>query len=297
MLDLLRSDPVLYCVSVAVLGLAVGSFLNVVIHRLPRMMERDWSAEIADMFRERGWDAPAELIAGGGDEHKGGYGLVAPRSACPHCGHQITPLENIPVLSYLWLRGRCSACTTPISARYPAIELATALLSGAIAWRFGFSLAAAAGLVLAWSLIALAVIDFDTQFLPDAITLPLVWLGLGFNLFGAMTDLRSAVIGAMAGYISLWLVYWAFRLVTGRIGMGYGDFKLLAALGAFFGWQMLPLIVLLSSVVGAIIGIILIILARRGREVPMPFGPYLAGAGLAALFAGDALTRAYLDLL
>jgi leader peptidase (prepilin peptidase)/N-methyltransferase len=175
--------------------------------------------------------------------------------------------------------------------------MVTAVLSGAIAWRFGFSLATVAGLALAWSLIALAVIDFDTHFLPDAITLPLVWVGLGLNLLGAMTDLKSAVIGAMGGYLSLWLVYWVFKLVTGRIGMGHGDFKLLAALGAFFGWQMLPLIVLLSSVVGAVIGVVLIMLARRGREVPMPFGPYLAGAGLVALFAGDALTRAYLDML
>ena len=296
MLDLLRSNPLFLCVSVSVLGLAVGSFLNVVIHRLPRMMERDWNAEIADMFKERGWDAPADLIVAS-DAHKGGFNLVTPRSACPSCGHMITPLENIPVLSYLWLRGRCSACGAAISARYPVVELFTALVSAAVAWRFGFSLALLAGLILAWSLIALAFIDFDTQFLPDAITLPLVWVGLGLNCLGAMTDLNSAVIGAMAGYLSLWLVYWVFKLVTGRIGMGYGDFKLLAALGAFFGWQMLPLIVLLSSVVGAVIGIFLIILARRGREVPMPFGPYLAGAGLVALFAGDALTRAYLDLL
>lgn len=296
MLELLRSNPLFLCISVSVLGLAVGSFLNVVIHRLPRMMERDWNTEISDMFKERGWDAPAPITVAA-DAYKEGFNLVTPRSACPACGHMITPLENVPVLSYLWLRGRCSACAATISARYPVVELVTALVSAAIAWRFGFSLAMLAGLVLAWSLIALAFIDFDTQFLPDAITLPLVWVGLGFNCLGAMTDLKSAVIGAMAGYLTLWLVYWVFKLVTGRIGMGYGDFKLLAALGAFFGWQMLPLIVLLSSVVGAIIGIVLIILARRGREVPMPFGPYLAGAGLVALFAGDALTRAYLDLL
>jgi leader peptidase (prepilin peptidase)/N-methyltransferase len=296
MFDLLRSNPLFLCVSVSVLGLAVGSFLNVVIHRLPRMMERDWNDEIADMFKERGWDIPF-AHTNADDVHKGGFNLVTPRSACPSCGHMITPLENIPVLSYLWLRGRCSACAAAISARYPVVELVTALVSAAIAWRFGFSLAMLAGLILAWSLIALAFIDFDTQFLPDAITLPLVWVGLGLNCLGAMTDLKSAVIGAMAGYLVLWLVYWVFKLVTGRIGMGYGDFKLLAALGAFFGWQLLPLIVLLSSVVGAVIGIVLIILARRGREVPMPFGPYLAGAGLVALFAGDMLTRAYLDLL
>jgi leader peptidase (prepilin peptidase)/N-methyltransferase len=296
MLDLLRADQWFLGASVFVLGLAVGSFLNVVIYRLPRMMERGWMGEIADVFKERGWPLPTGL-ADASASTVGKFNLVVPRSACPACGHRIAALENIPILSFLILRGRCSACAAAISPRYPAVEFVTAALSAAIAWRFGFSIATAAGLVLAWALIALAMIDFDTQFLPDSITLPLVWAGVGLNCFGAFTDLKSAVLGAMAGYLVLWLVFWAFKLATGREGMGYGDFKLLAALGAFFGWQMLPLIVLLSSVVGAVIGIFLIVLARRGREVPMPFGPYLACSGLVALFAGDSLTRAYLDLL
>ena len=296
MLELLRANPSLLTGALFVLGLAVGSFLNVVIHRLPRMMESAWLGEVTALFKERGWPMPVELanaLAAAPER----FDLIVPRSACPACGHRITALENVPVLSFLWLRGRCSACRAAISVRYPAVEFATAALSAAVAWRFGFSLATVAGLVLTWSLIALALIDFDTQFLPDSITLPLVWAGLGFNSLGALTDLNASLIGAIAGYLVLWLVFWAFKLATGREGMGYGDFKLLAALGAFLGWQMLPLVVLLSSVVGAVIGVFLIVLARRGREVPMPFGPYLSCAGLVALFAGDWLTRAYLDYL
>ncbi|MBL8383710.1 MAG: prepilin peptidase [Burkholderiales bacterium] len=295
MLDLLRSEPPFFAVCMFVLGLAVGSFLNVVIHRLPRMLERAWFTDIASLFGERGWQSPAALSAAMGAGS--GYNLVAPRSACPACGHRIRPIENIPVLSYLWLRGRCSACRAPISVRYPVVEMAAAVLSAAVAVRFGFSLAAAAAVVLLWALLALSLIDFDTQLLPDSITLPLVWAGLAFNLFGALTDLRSAVLGAMAGYLVLWSVYWLFKLATGREGMGFGDFKLLSALGAFLGWQLLPVIVLLSSLVGAVVGGALILLARRGREVPMPFGPYLACAGAVALFAGQEITRAYLELL
>ena len=266
------------------LGLAVGSFLNVVIHRLPKMMETEWLAQAAELRGEAVTTGPR-------------YDLIAPRSHCTACNHAISAAENIPVASWLWLRGRCSACRTSISIRYPAVELLTGIASALVAWRFGYSLACAGALLLTWSLIALAFIDFDTTLLPDAITLPLVWLGLAFNLAHAFVPLQTAVVGAMAGYLALWSVYWLFKLVTGKEGMGYGDFKLLAALGAFLGWQMLPLIILASSVVGAVFGIGLMILAKRGREVPMPFGPYLACAGFIALIWGAELTRLYLGIL
>jgi len=267
------------------LGLCVGSFLNVVIHRLPRMMERDWQAQCAEL---RGEPAPAE-----GER----LTLATPRSRCPHCGHRITALENIPVLSYLFLRGRCSRCGAAISLRYPLIELATALLSAFSVVHFGAGWPGLASLALNWSLIALAWIDFDTQLLPDAITLPLLWLGLAVNIFGTYVDLKSAVVGAMAGYLSLWSVYWLFKLATGKEGMGYGDFKLLGAPGAWLGWQMLPAVILLSSLVGAVVGIALILVAGRGRSVPIPFGPYLAAAGVIALYWGPAITGAYLGTL
>jgi len=296
MLELLREQVLFFSGAIFLLGLAVGSFLNVVIYRLPRMMEHGWLQEIEEQLLDRTWPVP-EALSTFLKTRSSRFDLFVPRSACPSCGHRIGALENIPVVSYLALRARCAGCGIRISSRYPLVETATAVLSALVAWRFGFSLACAAALVLCWSLIALAMVDFDTQLLPDSITIPLLWAGLAFNLFGALTDTRSAVIGAMAGYLALWSVYWLFKLATGREGMGFGDFKLLAALGAFLGWQMLPLIILISSVVGAVIGIILIILARRGREVPMPFGPYLACAGVIALFAGDWLTRAYLDFL
>ncbi|HMV22303.1 MAG TPA: A24 family peptidase [Rhodocyclaceae bacterium] len=267
------------------LGLCLGSFLNVVIHRLPRMMEREWAVQCAELRDE---PAPVDTEP---------FDLVRPRSRCPTCGHAITALENIPLLSYFLLGGKCSACKSPISLRYPAIEATTALLSAGLAWHFGYGWALLGALALLWSLIALAAIDFDTQYLPDSITLPLLWLGLLFNLFGVFTDLRSAVIGAIAGYLLLWSVYWIFRVVTGKEGMGYGDFKLLAALGAWLGWQLLPAIVLISSLVGASVGISLIVFARHGRNIPIPFGPYLAAAGLIALVWGHALTRAYLAQL
>ncbi|HJW26213.1 MAG TPA: A24 family peptidase [Rhodocyclaceae bacterium] len=263
------------------LGLCIGSFLNVVIHRLPRMMERDWQMQCAELRNEV--LEPAEPLT-----------LAVPRSRCPDCGHPIGALENIPVISYLLLRGRCAGCRVAISPRYPLLEASTGLLSAYLAWHFGLGWQAAGALCLAWSLIALTFIDFDTQLLPDSITLPLLWLGLLFNVFGAFTDLQSAVIGAMAGYLSLWSVYWLFKLATGKEGMGYGDFKLLAALGAWLGWQMLPAIILLSSLVGAVVGIALIVLARHGRNVPIPFGPYLAAAGIIALLWGRPLTQAYL---
>lgn len=266
------------------LGLCVGSFLNVVIHRLPKIMEQEWQAQCAELHGESA--STAEQLS-----------LAKPRSRCPACGHQITALENIPVLSYLLLKGKCSGCGIPISARYPTIEILTGLFSAYTAWHFGPTLQAAGALLLVWSLIALAAIDFDTQLLPDAITLPLLWLGLAFNLADTYVDLPAAVVGAMAGYLALWTVFWLFKLATGKEGMGYGDFKLLAALGAWLGWQMLPTIILLSSVVGAFVGITMIIVARRGRNVPIPFGPYLAAAGAIALFWGPQLTQSYLGLI
>jgi leader peptidase (prepilin peptidase)/N-methyltransferase len=282
MIDLLQQSAPLAAACAGVLGLLVGSFLNVVIHRLPRMLEREWAQQAAEQRGESTAPAPP-------------FNLLVPRSRCPACGHGITALENIPVVSWLALRGRCSACGTPIGLRYPAVELATGLLSALAIGLHGATLTGGGALLLTWFLVALAMIDLDTQLLPDDLTLPLLWLGLAFNLGEAWTSLPSAVIGAMAGYLSLWSVYWVFRLSTGKEGMGYGDFKLLAALGAWFGWQALPGIILLSSVVGAIVGIGLILLARHGREVPIPFGPYLAGAGLLTLYFGDAIA-AYLGL-
>lgn len=266
-----------------ILGLVVGSFLNVVIHRLPKMMEREWACQCAELRGEAPPDAEP-------------LSLAKPRSRCPACGHPISALENIPIVSWLALRGKCSACRAPISPRYPLVEAITGLLTAFAAFHFGYGWTAFGAFVLIWSLIALTFIDFDTQYLPDSITLPLLWLGLLFNLFDTYVGLPSAVIGTMAGYLSLWSVYWGFKLLTGKEGMGYGDFKLLAALGAWQGWQMLPLIVLLSSVVGACVGILLIVLAKRGRDIPIPFGPYLATAGLLALFWGKELTQAYLQL-
>jgi len=264
-------------------GLCVGSFLNVVIYRLPRMMEREWQAQCAELRGEQ--LASVET-----------FNLAKPRSRCPACGHQIKALENIPILSYLVLRGRCSACKVGISPRYPLIEALTGLLSVFTIWHFGPTLAGGAALLMVWSLIALTFIDFDTQLLPDSITLPLLWLGLLFNLIGGFASLQSAVVGAMAGYLSLWSVYWLFKLATGKEGMGYGDFKLLAALGAWLGWQLLPAIILLSAVVGAVVGIVLIVLAKHGRNVPIPFGPYLAGAGLIALYLGKEINQSYLGI-
>ena len=266
------------------LGLCVGSFLNVVIHRLPKMMEQDWHAQCADLRGETPSTATALTLA-------------RPRSRCPSCGHQITALENIPIISYLLLRGRCSNCGTSISPRYPVVEAVTGLLSAYAVWHFGPTLQGAGALLLIWALIALTGIDFDTQLLPDSITLPLLWLGFAFNLAGTYVDLFSAVIGAMVGYLTLWSVFWLFKLATGKEGMGFGDFKLLAALGAWLGWQMLPAIILLSSIVGAVVGISLIVATRHGRNTPIPFGPYLAAAGIIALFWGPQLTRSYLGLM
>lgn len=277
----LLADPAVFALAAGLFGLMVGSFLNVVIHRLPIMMEREWSAQCAELRNE----APPVFEP---------LSLARPRSRCPQCGHPISALENIPVISWLLLRGRCKACSTAISFRYPLIEAATGLFFAFAAWHFGFTIAGVGALVLIAALLALTAIDFDTQLLPDDITLPLLWIGLALNAFGIYTDLKSAVIGAMAGYLSLWGVYWLFKLFTGKEGMGYGDFKLLAALGAWLGWQMLPLTILLSSLVGAVVGIALMAFGSHGRNVPIPFGPYLAAAGVIALVWGKPLTRAYL---
>lgn len=274
-------DPLVVSALAGLLGLFVGSFLNVVIHRLPKMMEHDWQAQAAEL---RGEETPAHDP----------LNLATPRSRCPHCGHLITAFENIPIISYMFLRGRCRHCSAAIGGRYPTVELLTALLSGYAGWHFGFGLSALGALFFIWALIALAFIDLDTQLLPDDVTLPLLWAGLAFNLLGTYTNLADAVLGAMAGYLILWSVYWLFKIVTGKEGMGYGDFKLLAAIGAWLGWEALPLTILLSSFIGAVVGLSLIALARHGRGVPIPFGPYLAGAGVTALFWGDAISSYYL---
>jgi leader peptidase (prepilin peptidase)/N-methyltransferase len=280
-MELLQNEPALFVGLVFLFSLLVGSFLNVVIHRFPRMMEADWRAQCAEMRGE-----PAESAEP--------YNLWTPRSACPACGHQVTALENIPIFSWLWLKGRCSGCGASISIRYPLVEGLTAVLSAFAAWKFGFGLTTFGSILFIWGLIALAFIDLDTTLLPDDITLPLLWLGLLFNVLGTFTSLQSAVIGAMAGYLILWSVYWLFKLVTGKEGMGFGDFKLLAAIGAWLGWEQLPVTILLSSVVGALFGIAMVMFIRHDRRIPIPFGPYLAGGGLVAMFFGSDITRAYL---
>jgi len=269
-------DPYVLIPLTALLGLFVGSFLNVVIHRLPLMMERAWAAEAAHA-RGEAVDEPER------------FDLARPRSRCPHCGHGISAFDNVPLVSYLLLRGRCRHCGAAIGCRYPLVEALTALLSGYAAYCFGGTLATLGALVFVWTMVALAFIDFDTQLLPDDLTLPLLWFGLALNLGGVFAPLASAVVGAMAGYLSLWAVYWLFKLLTGKEGMGYGDFKLLAAIGAWLGWQALPLVVVVASVAGAVVGCALIALGRHRREAPIPFGPYLAVAGLIALFKGESI--------
>lgn len=280
-LSLLQTQPLFLQAMCLLFGLVVGSFLNVVIHRLPKMMEREWHASCLDL---QGQQAPEQPK----------YNLLVPRSTCPQCGHKITAMENIPVISYLCLRGRCKGCQARISPRYPLVELLTGLLSMGVAMQYGYSILTLFSLVFVFALVALTFIDFDTQLLPDDITLPLLWLGLALNIKYGFTDLTSAVIGAMAGYLVLWAVYWLFKLVTGKEGMGYGDFKLLAAIGAWFGWQLLPAVILLSSVVGSVIGIGLILLKGKTRQTAIPFGPFLALGGIAALFYGQTLAAYYL---
>ncbi len=284
LLDTLVAHPTLTLFAGFAFGLCVGSFLNVVIHRLPIMMERDWRTQCADLL-DQGTNGDSDEIPP--------FNLVVPRSRCPHCGHQIKALENIPLLSYTLLRGRCSNCKAAISLRYPAIELLGGLLAAAVIWHFGPSQQAAGALILSFSLLALAAIDFDTQLLPDSISLPLLWAGLIFNLNTTYVPLSDAVLGAMAGYMSLWSIYWLFKLVTGKEGMGYGDFKLLAALGAWLGWSLLPAIIFMSSLVGAVIGVAMILVRGHDRQIPIPFGPYLSIAGWICLMWGDHLVGLY----
>jgi len=281
---LFASYPATFPWIAGLFGLAIGSFLNVVIFRLPVVLEGRWRSQCHELIHP---DKPSVATEP--------FNLVLPRSRCPHCGRAITALENVPVLSFLWLRGKCSECGKPISWRYPAIELLTAGLSVWVAWHFGFNAGGLAALFLTWSLIALAFIDYDRQLLPDDITLPLLWAGLLLNIFAVFTPLTSAVIGAAAAYLFLWLVYQLFKLATGKEGMGYGDFKLFAAFGAWLGWQSLPLIILLSSLVGALTGIVFILFFSHDRRVPIPFGPFLCIAGWIALMWGDTLTRFYLQ--
>ncbi|NOT16951.1 MAG: prepilin peptidase [Sulfuriferula sp.] len=284
MINLLQTNPLWFTIACGIIGLLVGSFLNVVIYRLPKMMMRDWQIQCAELNQSTVADAPALTLS-------------TPHSSCPQCGHAIRAVENIPIISYLWLRGKCASCHTAISIRYPVVELVTGLLSAYTASHFGYGLAAISAILFVWALIALTFIDFDTQLLPDSIILPLLWLGLLVNMQNTFAPLPTALVGAMLGYLSLWSVYWLFKLLTGKEGMGYGDFKLLAAIGAWLGWSILPIVILLSSVVGAIVGIVLMVIAKRGRAIPIPFGPYLAGGGLIALFWGQDILNTYLTTL
>jgi leader peptidase (prepilin peptidase) / N-methyltransferase len=274
--------PLLGWFAVTLFGLLVGSFLNVVIHRVPKMMENQWAAEATEVMQSLGKLPVDESAQVGSATEK--YNLVTPASTCPHCGHKIRSWENIPVVSWLLLGGKCSSCKAPISFRYPFVELLTGALAGLAAWKFGASWQLAGALAFTFALVALTWIDLDTQLLPDSITLPLLWLGLLLNVRGTFVPLQEAVIGATLGYLVLWSIYWLFKLVTGKEGMGYGDFKLLAAIGAWFGWTVLPMVILLSSVVGLVAAVGLMLFKGHQRSQPIPFGPYLAAAGLLALY-------------
>jgi len=267
-----------------VLGLLIGSFLNVVVYRLPRMMQKAWRRDCLE-YLELPPEHDAEV-----------FNLIWPGSRCPNCRTEIRPHQNIPLLSYLLLRGKCAHCSAHISWRYPLLEAFTAISSAMVAWHFGYGIALVFALLLTWALIALSVIDIDHQLLPDSITLPLLWLGLLLSLFSLYTDSHSAILGAIVGYLSLWSIYWLFKLLTGKEGMGYGDFKLLAVLGAWLGWQFLPLIIVLASFVGALVGIVSIVLKRQDISRPIPFGPYLAGAGWLALIYGREINQFYLGI-
>lgn len=282
-IDFWQSHTLVFALTVAVLGLLVGSFLNVLVYRLPKMMMRDWRSQAREVL-----EMPAE-------EQGETFNLLLPNSSCPHCGHEIRPWENIPLLSWLFLRGRCSSCQGPISKRYPLVELAGGVLAGVIAWQYGVSWDTLAMLVLTWGLLAMSLIDADHQILPDVLVLPLLWLGLILNSFGMFVSLSDAFWGAVIGYMSLWSIFWLFKAVTGKDGMGYGDFKLLALLGAWGGWQILPLTILLSSLVGAVLGVIILRVQRNSLSKPIPFGPYLALAGWIALIWGDQITSGYLQ--
>lgn len=284
--DYISLSPAAFVTAATLFGLVIGSFLNVVIFRLPIVLEREWRSQCAQLL-----DCQGSMT-----EPSSPFNLMVPRSHCPTCGHTISMLENLPVLSYVWLRGRCSSCGDPIPSRYPTVELLGGGLAAVVAWQFGFGPEAIGAMVLTWALIALAFIDIDHQLLPDNITLPLLWLGLGLNLFGLYASLEASLIGAVAGYGALWLVYHVFRLATGKEGMGYGDFKLMAMLGAWLGWQALPVVILISSVVGAVVGLTLVMVRNHDRNVPIPFGPYIALAGWIALLWGGDLTTWYLGL-
>jgi leader peptidase (prepilin peptidase)/N-methyltransferase len=283
-IELLQQNQILFLITIAVIGLSVGSFLNVVIYRIPVMLENEWQQQCRELTEDA---EPKEEST---------FNLMLPGSQCPACKHKITFWENIPILSYVLLKGRCSECKQKISLRYPAIELATALLSIAVAWHFGASWQTVFALPLTWALIALSMIDYDHKLLPDNIVLPFLWLGILININGVFTDLQSAVIGAIAGYLSLWSIFWLFKIITGKEGMGYGDFKLLALFGAWFGWQYLLQIVLLSSLVGAVLGICLVLIFGRDRSIPIPFGPYLATAGWISMLWGEEINQTYLRL-
>ena len=289
--DLLRAEPTFFVTFSVIFGLLVGSFLNVVIHRLPKMMD---NAEEAYIKQKQA------LAAGMSEDEVNAmpqapkYTIVTPRSACPHCGHNISALENIPIISYLILGGKCKGCQAKISMRYPLIEALTGALIGAVAYKFGYSYFALFAFIFVFALVALTFIDLDTFLLPDDIVLPLLWLGLLFNLNTGFTDIKSAVVGAAAGYMVLWIVFWLFKLIRGKEAMGYGDFKLLGAIGAWFGWQLLPAVILLSAVVGSVIGIYLMLFKGKNKNYAIPFGPYLALGGIAALFFGQQLMQFYL---
>ncbi len=290
---LFAESPLLFILAAFVIALLVGSFLNVVIYRVPIMMERGWREQCTALSASPASELP-----------EGRFDLIAPRSRCPSCGHRITAMQNIPVLSYVLLGGKCAGCGSRIPARYPVIELLTGILTGVVAWRFGFGWEAAAAIAMTWALVAISVIDIDHQYIYDNMVLPLVWAGLVLSLWHPMTgagtlfiEPKAAIAGALAGYLSLWSVYHLFRLITGKEGMGYGDFKLLAALGAWLGWTMLPLIILMSAVVGAVTGVLMIAFKQHERSVPIPFGPYLAAAGWIAMLWGEQIVNWYLDYM
>ena len=294
MLELISESATVFIVVVFAFTLLIGSFLNVVIHRLPIMMEREWREQADELAK-----TPAEH-----EIPEGRFDLVAPRSRCPSCGALITAWQNIPVISYLFLKGRCAECKTSISVRYPLVELMTALLAATVAWHFGAGWEALMAIALTIALVAIAMIDADTQLIPDSIVLPLMWLGLAMSLFSPMAGAQTlfiaptdAIVGAMAGYLSLWSVFWLFKLATGKDGMGYGDFKLLAALGAWLGWQQLPIIIMMSAIVGAAINITMIVARGKDRSIPIPFGPYLATAGWITMIWGEKIMNTYIDLM
>jgi leader peptidase (prepilin peptidase)/N-methyltransferase len=294
MLELMYESACVFIGVVFAFTLLIGSFLNVVIHRLPIMMERDWREQAEELT-----NTPSEQAL-----PDGRFDLVMPRSKCPSCGALITAWQNIPVISYLFLKGRCAACKTSISARYPLVEFMTALLAAIVAWHFGPGWEALMAITLTIVLVAISMIDADTQLIPDSIVLPLMWLGLAMSLFHSVTGANTlfiapseAIVGAMAGYLTLWSVFWLFKLVTGKDGMGYGDFKLLAALGAWLGWQALPMVIMMSAVVGVVVNVTLIVARGKDRSIPIPFGPYLAAAGWITMIWGETIKNAYIDLM